>query len=117
VIPVDLRNDITSPKQSTRLGCKVASVLATVPSGMESAIPRLWATRHRLEELKASADSVVAYGATAILMNILPHRLAIPILESITNKVINTCAKKYQINKIHKSVHAQTSKVVADYKY
>ncbi|ODN04199.1 putative diacylglycerol O-acyltransferase tgs3 [Orchesella cincta] len=88
VIPVDLRNDIASPKQSTRLGCKVASVLATVPSGMESAIPRLWATRHRLEELKASADSVVAYGATAILMNILPHRLAIPILESITNKVI-----------------------------
>ncbi|CAL8120121.1 unnamed protein product [Orchesella dallaii] len=86
VIPVDLRNDITSPKQSTRLGCKVASVLATVPSGTESAIPRLWATRHRLEELKASADSVVAYGATAILMNILPHRLAIPILESITNK-------------------------------
>lgn len=84
---MDLRNDIASPKQSSRLGCKVSSVLATVPSGIESAIPRLWATRHRLDELKASADSVVAYGATTILMNMLPHRIAIPILENIVNKV------------------------------
>lgn len=87
VIPVDLRNDIASPKHSNRLGCKVSSVLAKIPSGMESAIPRLWATRHRLDELKASADSVVAYGATTLLMNMLPHRIAIPILESIINKV------------------------------
>ncbi|CAG7728548.1 unnamed protein product [Allacma fusca] len=86
VIPVDLRNDIASPKTSTKLGCKVASVLATIPSGIEAAIPRLWSTRHRMDELKASADPVVAYGATAVLMNILPHRLGTSVLDSLTNK-------------------------------
>ena len=87
VIPVDLRNDIASPKSSNKLGCKVASILATVPAGMESAIPRLWATRHRLEEVKASADPVVAYGATTVLMNLLPQSLGSSVLDSITNKV------------------------------
>ena len=87
MIPVDLRNDIASPKSSTKLGCKVASVLAKLPSGTESAIPRLWSTRHRLDELKASADPVVAYGTTGILMNILPHRLAKSVLDSLQNKV------------------------------
>lgn len=82
-----MRNDITSPKSSTKLGCKVASVLASIPSGMEGAIPRLWATRHRLDELKASADPVVAYGATTVFMNILPHRLGVALMDSITDKV------------------------------
>jgi hypothetical protein len=90
VIPVDLRNDIASPKTSTKLGCKIASVLATIPTGIESAIPRLWTTRHRLDELKASADPVVAYEATTVLMNLFPHQIGVKILESITNKVIPT---------------------------
>lgn len=88
VIPVDLRNDITSPKSSTKLGCKVASVLTTIPSGMEAAIPRLWATRHRLDELKASADPVVAYGATTVLMNLLPHQIGVCVFDNITDKVL-----------------------------
>ena len=84
---MDLRNDIASPKSSSKLGCKVALVLTSVPSGIEAAIPRLWSTRHRLDELKASADPVVVYGTTAVIMNILPHSLATSVLESMTNKV------------------------------
>jgi hypothetical protein len=87
LIPVDLRDDISSPKTSHRLGCKVASILATVPTGTEAAIPRLWATRHRIDEVKASADPVVAYGAATIIMTLLPQSLGSAVLESITNKV------------------------------
>jgi hypothetical protein len=87
VIPVDLRNDISAPKVSKRLGCKVASILAAIPSGIEASIPRLWATRQRLDEVKASADPVVAYGATSVLINILPQKLGALALNNITDKV------------------------------
>lgn len=61
--------------------------MTPLPAGVEGAIPRLWATRQRLDEVRASADPVVAYATAGILMNILPSTLGGALLNSITNKV------------------------------
>lgn len=46
-------------------------------------IPRLWEIRHLMEELKASADPAVMYGAHYFLFNLLPNCISKLILNTI----------------------------------
>ncbi|KAG8224818.1 hypothetical protein J437_LFUL002264, partial [Ladona fulva] len=80
VLPVDLRSDISSPKPTSRMGCKVAPVVVALPVAIEGAVPRLWAMRKSLETLKSSPEPVVVYGATAALMALLPQKWACRVL-------------------------------------
>ncbi|XP_046394711.1 uncharacterized protein LOC124162275 isoform X2 [Ischnura elegans] len=80
VLPVDLRSDISSPKPTSRMGCKVAPVVVALPVAIEGAVPRLWAMRKSLEALKSSPEPVVVYGATAALMALLPQKWACKVI-------------------------------------
>ncbi|XP_071452820.1 uncharacterized protein [Hetaerina americana] len=82
VLPVDLRSDISSPKPTSRMGCKVAPVVVALPVSIEGAVPRLWAMRKSLESLKSSPEPVVVYGATAALMALLPQRWACKVIST-----------------------------------
>lgn len=76
------RNIATSLKAFSRCS-ETDFVLFAIKTG---SIPRLWEIRHLMEELKASADPAVMYGAQYFLHNLLP-----------------TCLGRVFVNMIHRN--------------
>jgi hypothetical protein len=83
LMPVDLRGDALSAEAHPHLGCKMAPVVIQLPAAVEGAVPRLWATRRVMAELRASAAPAVAYMGAAALMTVMPARWARRLLQSI----------------------------------
>ncbi|KAF4532867.1 hypothetical protein B566_EDAN001470, partial [Ephemera danica] len=83
LMPVDLRGDALSPEAHPHLGCKMAPVVVSLPAAVEGAVPRLWATRRVMAELRASAAPAVAYLGAAALMAVLPARWARRVLQTL----------------------------------
>lgn len=86
VLPMDLRNQTSSGRISSRLGNKTSPVLMPLPVAIEGCVPRLWATRKTLESLRNSADPVILYVATAALMSIGPASVARYLMDLLTDK-------------------------------
>ncbi|RZF47017.1 hypothetical protein LSTR_LSTR013808 [Laodelphax striatellus] len=84
VLPVDLGH-CSNPSAELRLGSRVAPVAMTLPVNTEGAVPRLWNTRRTLSALRRSADPVIVYLATTILMSLLPGHFARQILSNIAS--------------------------------
>jgi len=75
-MPVDLRSDALCPEAHPRLGSKVAPVVMLLPSGIEGSIPRLWAARKIMADMKSSAAPAISYLGSAALMKVLPAQWA-----------------------------------------
>ncbi|XP_077866676.1 uncharacterized protein LOC144355139 [Saccoglossus kowalevskii] len=84
-MPMDLRSD----SRNINMGNHYAMFDIKLPTNTEGSIPRLWETKHELEELKNSADPVVMYGALHVLRTLLPVSSAQKIVSYINNKM--TC--------------------------
>ncbi|XP_070580235.1 putative diacyglycerol O-acyltransferase MT1468 [Ptychodera flava] len=82
-MPMDLRTD----SNYITLGNQYTMIDHSLPTNTEGAIPRLWKTKHDMEELKNSADPVVLYGALHVMMTILPESVSRKIFNFINNKV------------------------------
>ncbi|XP_059482024.1 uncharacterized protein LOC132200526 [Neocloeon triangulifer] len=83
VVPVDLRSDALCPEAHPRLGSKVAPVVMALPSGVEGSIPRLWAARKIMADLKTSAAPAISYLGSAALMKVLPSQWARKLLQEV----------------------------------
>lgn len=83
---MDLRNQTSSGRISSRLGNKTSPVIMPLPVAIEGCVPRLWATRKTLETLRTSADPVILYVATAALMSIGPASVARYLIDLLTDK-------------------------------
>ena len=81
-IPIDLRSD--SPY--IKMGVRFALNDISMPTNTEGTIPRLWEVKHRMDELKNSADPVIMYGSTNVLANIMPASLWHKIWSAVINK-------------------------------
>jgi hypothetical protein len=85
-MPVDLRSEKFTKIQ---MGNGFTMLDVPLPTNTEGAIPRLWEFRHRMEEVKNSADPPIMYGLTSILLYIFPECIAHRILSTIYNH--STC--------------------------
>ena len=81
-IPVDLSNDSSHIK----MGNRFVMLDLQLPTNTEGIIPRLWEIKHRMEELKNSADAIIMQGAHWILLNMLPECLCQKMWRMVTNK-------------------------------
>ncbi|XP_037086640.1 uncharacterized protein LOC119107319 [Pollicipes pollicipes] len=81
VIPVDLRRH-EEPRWRLRLNncCSLARV--ALPTRTEGAVPRLWAARRVMDDLKTSADTAVSRLLTHAFYTLLPARWARWLAES-----------------------------------
>ncbi|XP_038048978.1 uncharacterized protein LOC119722751 [Patiria miniata] len=78
---VDFRGS-DSPRDIGPLGNRFTLANIKLPTSTEGAIPRLWDTKRRLDELKLSAEHVVLYGMTKAVMTTFPESVAQGILTS-----------------------------------
>jgi WS/DGAT C-terminal domain len=95
LMPVDLRSDTLCPEAHPRLGSKVAPVVMSLPSGVEGSIPRLWAARRIMADMKSSAAPAISYLGSAALMKVLPTQWA--------RKVRNLIRFSYKLFSIYES--------------
>ncbi|XP_074662626.1 uncharacterized protein LOC141915117 [Tubulanus polymorphus] len=80
-LTVDLRSDASS----VDMAAKYSLLQIVLPTNTEGAIPRLWELKHRMEDLKNSADPPLLFGAVGILSYLLPECISHMILNSINN--------------------------------
>ncbi|XP_065332313.1 uncharacterized protein LOC135934470 [Cloeon dipterum] len=85
LMPVDLRSDALCPESHPHLGSKLAPVVMSLPSGIEGSIPRLWAARKIMADLKTSAAPAISYLGSAALMKVLPSQWARKVLSEVQN--------------------------------
>ncbi|XP_022102649.1 uncharacterized protein LOC110985727 [Acanthaster planci] len=64
------------------MGNHFTLVNVKLPTSTEGAIPRLWDTKRRMDELKLSAEHVVLYGMTQAVLTTFPESVAQGILTS-----------------------------------
>ncbi|XP_050730808.1 uncharacterized protein LOC127005739 [Eriocheir sinensis] len=81
-IAVDLRSS-PPPFSVPRLGTKAALVPLALPLSWDAAIPRLWEVRSRVDDMKASASAVVAYGLVWWAYRLLPASLTHALLRRL----------------------------------
>jgi hypothetical protein len=81
-MPVDLRSDSSHVK----MGVQFALNDISLPTNTEGTIPRLWEIKHRMDELKNSADPVVIYESVNVLANLFPAFIWNRIQQAIVNK-------------------------------
>ncbi|XP_022688465.1 uncharacterized protein LOC111260168 isoform X1 [Varroa jacobsoni] len=108
-LPVDLRpepNPVSSPlvpmtlsmsssgggvhtdsSAGAPLGTRFSSCLIKLPTSTEGAIPRLWAVRQEMDNLKCSSDPLTMFGFLQFLLIMLPYRWAHCILSWYNRKV------------------------------
>ncbi|GAB6022741.1 hypothetical protein CHUAL_006837 [Chamberlinius hualienensis] len=104
----DLRFESRSSSKTVRMGSKFALVNLSLPLHIEGSIPRLWAVRSSMDQLKSSADPVSMWGGTALIETFLPQCLSRRILGTVWSKASLT------INNIpgpEYNVYAMTTKL------
>ena len=84
-LPIDFQLD----GQSNKLGAKYTIVNINLPTNTEGAIPQLWDVKHRMDELKNSADPVILHSSQWVLANLLPRKLFLWMWARMLNKA--TC--------------------------
>lgn len=81
-VPVDVR----ATKNSMKFKNKFALVFLRAPVGVEGNINQLFETKHRMDEIKRSAEPLVAATTVRLLM-LLPHFISKPILDIFSLKM------------------------------
>ncbi|KAK8378852.1 hypothetical protein O3P69_009522 [Scylla paramamosain] len=89
-VAVDLRSS-PPPFSIPRLGTKAALVPLSLPLSWDAAIPRLWEVRSRVDDMKASAEAVVAYGLVWWACKLLPT----PLTRSLLRHLYRRCSVQY----------------------
>ncbi|XP_045107923.1 uncharacterized protein LOC123502747 [Portunus trituberculatus] len=89
-VAVDLRSS-PPPFSVPRLGTKAALVPLSLPLSWDAAIPRLWEVRARVDDMKASAEAVVAYGLVWWAYKLLPA----PLTRSLLRHLYRRCSVQY----------------------
>ena len=81
-VPVDVR----ASRKSLKFKNKFALVYLRAPVGVEDDIEQLFETKRRMDEIKRSAEPLVAATTVRLLM-LLPHFLSKPILDIFSGKM------------------------------
>ncbi|OQR66105.1 hypothetical protein BIW11_14374 [Tropilaelaps mercedesae] len=93
--PVPMTLSMSSPGRGVHtdssagapLGTRFSSCLIKLPTSTEGAIPRLWAVRQEMDNLKCSSDPLTMFGFLQFLLVMLPYRWAHCILSWYNRKV------------------------------